>query len=109
MATRIEREKEILQILDDEDYKLNKAVDNERTDRNLRLGSFRDNTKDSLKKHQKYIEEFQKNTMDMFYKLREELEAEMEDRFDAQDEIVDNLSNSIKTFQDTLKKIGQTL
>lgn len=36
--------------------------------------------------------------MDNFYRMREELEAEMEDRFDAQDEIVDNLSNSIKTF-----------
>ena len=47
--------------------------------------------------------------MDNFYKMREELEQEMGDRFDAQDEIVDNLSNSVKTFQDTLKKMGENV
>lgn len=44
-----------------------------------------------------------------FQKLREELENEMDDRFASQDEIIDNLSNSIKTFQDTMKIIGQTV
>jgi len=33
----------------------------------------------------------------------------MDDRFVSQDEIIDNLSNSIKTFQDTMKIIGQTV
>ena len=47
--------------------------------------------------------------MDEFKKLREELELEMETRFEQQDEIVDNLSNSIKTFQDTMKIVGQTV
>ena len=37
------------------------------------------------------------------------LENEMDDRFVSQDEIIDNLSNSIKTFQDTMKIIGQTV
>lgn len=44
-----------------------------------------------------------------FQKLRETLEYEMDDRFENQDEIIDNLSNSIKTFQDTMKIIGQTV
>jgi hypothetical protein len=44
-----------------------------------------------------------------FQKLRETLENEMDDRFVSQDEIIDNLSNSIKTFQDTMKIIGQTV
>lgn len=47
--------------------------------------------------------------MDEFLKLREELELEIDARFDHQDEIIDNLSNSIKTFQDTMKIIGQTV
>jgi|JI10StandDraft_1071094.scaffolds.fasta_scaffold4283462_1 hypothetical protein len=47
--------------------------------------------------------------MEIFLKLREELELEMECRFDAQDEILDNLSNSIKTFQDTMKIVGATV
>ncbi len=54
----------------------------------------------------KYVEEFQKNAMIEFQKYRESLENEMEDRFISQDEIIDNLSNSIKTFQDTMKIIG---
>jgi len=33
----------------------------------------------------------------------------MDERFDHQDEILDNLSNSIKTFQDTMKIVGQTV
>ena len=57
----------------------------------------------------KYVEEFQKNAMIEFQKYRETLENEMEDRFLSQDEIIDNLSNSIKTFQDTMKIIGQTV
>lgn len=57
----------------------------------------------------KYVEEFQKNAMIEFIKLRETLENEMDDRFVSQDEIIDNLSNSIKTFQDTMKIIGQTV
>ena len=44
-----------------------------------------------------------------FQKLRETLENEMDGRFANQDEIIDNLSNSIKTFQDTMKIIGQTV
>lgn len=57
----------------------------------------------------KYVEEFQRQAMIEFQKLREELENEMDDRFASQDEIIDNLSNSIKTFQDTMKIIGQTV
>ena len=46
MATRIEREKDILQALDDEKYKLNKKIDDERTDKSLKFGAFRDDVKD---------------------------------------------------------------
>ncbi len=47
--------------------------------------------------------------MDEFKRLREQLELEMSERFDNQDEILDNLSNTIKTFQDTMKIVGQTV
>jgi hypothetical protein len=55
------------------------------------------------------VEEFQKKAMDEFKRLREQLELEMDERFDHQDEILDNLSNTIKTFQDTMKIVGQTV
>jgi len=44
-----------------------------------------------------------------FMRLRERLENEMEERFDSQDEIIDSLSQSIKTFQDTMKIVGETV
>jgi hypothetical protein len=44
-----------------------------------------------------------------FMKFREQLENEMHERFEAQDEIIDNLSQSIKTFQDTMKIVGETV
>lgn len=49
MQTRIDREKDILQALDDEKYKLLKKIDKERTDKSLTLGSFRDQTHRQLK------------------------------------------------------------
>ena len=42
--TRADREKDILQALDDEKYKLGKKIDGERTDKSLTLGKFRDDT-----------------------------------------------------------------
>jgi hypothetical protein len=42
VATRIEREKDILQEVDDSKYKLMKKIDAERTDKSLRLGKFKE-------------------------------------------------------------------
>lgn len=44
MATRIEEEKNIMQTLDDTKYELHKKIDNERTDKSLSLGNFKDTT-----------------------------------------------------------------
>ena len=44
-----------------------------------------------------------------FARLRETLEHEMDERFHNQDEIIDNLSMSMKTFQDTMKIVGETV
>ena len=61
--TREDREKDVLQALDDEKYKLGKKIDAERTDKSLTLGKFRDDTNRQLKMQHKYVEEFQKNAM----------------------------------------------
>jgi predicted nucleic acid-binding Zn-ribbon protein len=102
VQTRIDREKEILQNLDDEKYNLHKKIDNERTDKSLSFGNFRDDINGQLKRQHKFIEAFQKSAMDEFRRLKETLELELFARFETQDEIIDNLSNSIKTFQDTM-------
>ena len=109
VQTRIEREKDIMQEVDDAKYKLGKKIDQERTDKSLKLGAFKDDTNHQLKKQHKYIEEFQREAMAEFMRLREHLEHEMDERFDQQDEILDSLSQSIKTFQDTMKIVGETV
>jgi hypothetical protein len=83
VATRIEREKDILQEVDDAKYKLQKKIDAERTDKSLKLGAFKDDCTRQLKKQHKYVEEFQKQAMIEFMKFREQLEHEMEHRFEA--------------------------
>lgn len=56
--TRIEREKDIMQEVDDTKYKLHKKIDEERTDKSLQLGQFKDKTASQLKRQHKYVEEF---------------------------------------------------
>lgn len=55
VATRIEREKDIMQEVDDSKYKLHKKIDEERTDKSLKLGAFKDNCSGQLKKQHKYV------------------------------------------------------
>jgi len=47
------------------------------------LGAFREDVKDKMKRQHKFVEEFQNKAMDEFLKLREQLELEMDERFDA--------------------------
>ncbi len=108
-ATRIEREKEILQKMADEVYKLMQQLEKERSERVFKLGEIKDEFRDEMKKQTKFVEGFQKKSMEEFVKMKEDLEAEMSSRFSHQDEIIDNLSNFIKTFQDTLKVVGKNV
>lgn len=98
-----------MQTVDDTKYELHKKIDAERTDKSLKLGAFKDDTLAQLKKQHKYVEEFQIEAMREFMRLRESLENEMSERFEYQDDILDSLSLSIKTFQDTMKIVGETV
>jgi hypothetical protein len=88
---------------------LHKKIDAERTDKSLSLGKFKDDTLGKLNQQHKYIETFQREAFREFLILRESLEHEMSTRFEDQDEILDNLSLSIKTFQDTMKIVQETV
>ena len=102
----IEKEQEILQALDDNVYELTKTVESEKTERILNVGKFKDDARDTLYQYQKSITDFQTQSMEEFKNIKEKIERDIFDRLEAQDDLVDNLSNSIKNFQDTLKKIS---
>ena len=93
----------------DEVYKLMQSLEKERSERVFKLGELKDEFRDEMKKQTKFVEGFQTKSMDEFTKMKEDLEAEMGSRFTHQDEIIDNLSNFIKTFQDTLKVVGKNV
>lgn len=82
-------------------------LEKERSERCFKLGEMKDEFNNELKMQTKFVEGFQKKSMEDFSKLKEDIEAEMSSRFTHQDEIIDNLSNFIKTFQDTLKVVGK--
>jgi hypothetical protein len=46
------------------------------------LGAFKDDCNLRLKQQHKFIEEFQRESMAEFMRLREQLEHEMDERFD---------------------------
>jgi hypothetical protein len=47
-----------MQEVDDTKYKLHKKIDEERTDKSLQLGAFKDNCSAQLKRQHKFVEEF---------------------------------------------------
>eukprot|EP01016_Furgasonia_blochmanni_P043542 TRINITY_DN5931_c0_g1_i1.p1 TRINITY_DN5931_c0_g1~~TRINITY_DN5931_c0_g1_i1.p1 ORF type:complete len:268 (+),score=73.15 TRINITY_DN5931_c0_g1_i1:160-963(+) len=107
--TRIEREKEILQKLSDVNYELSEKIDKERTDRTLKIKEINDNLKYELKQQLKQNEDFHVKTIDEFHHVASNLEKEMDNRFEHQDKIVDNLSSVVKTIQNTLKVMGSDI
>ncbi|KAL4456582.1 hypothetical protein ABPG74_000689 [Tetrahymena malaccensis] len=104
---RIEREKEILQKLDDEAFALKEMLDKEKTERILKIKELRNHTDFELKAQQKFNEDFHAKTIDEFHHVVNNIQVEIDNRFNHQDQIIDNLSKLVKTLQDTLKVIGK--
>jgi len=104
--TRIQREKEILQTLSDEVYKLNEKLDAEATERRDQTKRIYETLKYELKQQEKLTHDFHAKAIEEFHHVVNNIENEMNNRFDHQDKIVDNLSTMVKTFQNTLKVIG---
>ena len=104
--TRVQREKEILQKLSDEVYKLNEKLDAEQTERREQTKKMTETLKYELKQQEKLTHDFHTKAVQEFNHVTNNIESEMNNRFDHQDKVVDNLSTMVKTFQDTLKIIG---
>jgi len=104
--TRVQREKEILQQLSDEVYKLNEKLDAEATERRDQSKRMFDTLKHELKQQEKLTHDFHGKAIDEFHHVTNNIENEMNNRFDQQDKVVDNLSVMVRTFQNTLKVIG---
>ena len=60
-----------------------------------------------LAQRDKYFSDFQNKMTNDLKVLKDEIFYEMYNRFNHQNQIVDKISNFLKTFQDTLKIVGK--
>lgn len=103
---RIEREKMILQKLDDAIFKLKTGLDKEQTERRMTSGALREGVMKDSRTQNKNLEKSQQRAYDVMKDLRTGITTELDSRLAHQDEISDNLSHFMTTFQDTLKVIA---
>jgi len=99
---RIEREKAMLEKLDDSVFELQERLDEEFTDRVRATGDLRDQVHKTMRTQDKNLENNQQKAFDALKDLKSGAHEEMNSRLGQQDDIADNMSNFMKTFQDTL-------
>ena len=104
---REEGEKEIIKNINDNVYEINTKLDREKEDRNTKFKIVNEKIESELAKRDKCIADVQNKNTDDLKILKDELYAEMENRFAHQNQIIDNISNFLKTFQETLKIMGK--
>lgn len=106
-SERLQHEKEIYRHISDNVYDLNEKLNRENDDRNTKLATLREETLKGFKQTDKYFGDFQNKFSLELQTLKDQVFMEMDNRFAHQNEIVDNISNFLKTFQDTLKVVGK--
>lgn len=106
-AERLQHKKEIYRNLDDNKFEVNEKLNRENDEMKTHATILKENTFKKLAIRDNYETDFKKHLFSDIQNLRDELFEEMSTRFSHQNQIVDNLSNFIKTFQDTLKIVGK--
>ena len=106
-AERLQHEKEIYRGISDNVFDLNERIQRERDDRNTKMTLMKESNSNDFKQRDKYFSDFQNKMKNELGVLKDEIYFEMDNRFSHQNEIVDNISNFLKTFQDTLKVVGK--
>jgi hypothetical protein len=106
-AEREQGEKEIIRNINDNVYELQEKLNRENTERNTKIKIMKEKFEVELEKRDKILADYQNNNIDDLKVLKDEIYAEMDNRFAHQNAIIDNISNFLKTFQDTLKIMGK--
>ncbi|EGR32557.1 hypothetical protein IMG5_077940 [Ichthyophthirius multifiliis] len=104
---RVQKEKEILRKLDDHVFFISQILDKGKTQRILQTKDLRNHIDFEIKIQRKYNEDFHIKTIDEFKHVINSIQLEMDNRFDHQNQNLDNLSKLVKIMQDTLKVIGK--
>ena len=106
-TNREEGEKGIKTNINKNVEELNTKLESEKDDRNKNIKILKENFISELSKRDKSLVDLQnKNTNDLKI-LKEEVYAELENRFDNQNQIVNNISIFMKSFQEALSIMGK--
>lgn len=106
-AERLQHEKEIYRNISDNVFDLNEKLNREKDERNTKFAQMKEEFIKDLKQRDKFFSDYQNKMENEIRMLKSEIYNEMDNRFAHQNEIVDNISNFLKTFQDTLKVVGK--
>lgn len=104
---RIKGEKDILRIIDDSVYEINEDISKVKDDSNAKQVLLKEELKLDMKNRDGYLDDFQRRIQNEILLIKDNIYLEMSNRFLHQNEIIDNISNFLKTFQDTLKVVGK--
>jgi hypothetical protein len=100
-------EKRMLKAIDDESKRIDKDIQAEKKNRNERITTVNKDLEYNFGQAEKLTKDFYGKTKDEFLHETDNLEKEMDNRFNHQDKTVDNLSNMVAAFQATLKVLGK--
>lgn len=104
---RFEKETEIMERIDTEVFKIGETMDEEHTERVTSQGTLRDKLSQEIESQANARERFQRKTLEAMDDMKEGLQTELTTRLDQQDTVLDNFSNFLRTFQDTLRIMGK--
>ena len=104
---RKQKEKELAKKLAEDNSKTSEKFDNERLQRMAQVKELNMLFKTDLKQQQTYAEDLSAKMKAELKQMANNIDKEMDNRFEQQDKIVDNLTHMIQTFQATLKVISE--
>lgn len=104
---RIQGEKDLIRMMDDNVFEINENITKETKERETKITLMKEEFKQEINNRDNAFDEFKRKIMNEIRITKDEIVLEMTNRFSHQNEIIDNISNFLKTFQDTLKVVGK--
>lgn len=98
-----------MERLEEDCKKMNDKMDEEKINRIVKMAELKDTLYQDMKIQNDHIDSFQQHTREALTDMKNGIVEELRSRLDHQDEMLDNLSKFIGTFQSTLKIIGKDI
>jgi len=104
--SREKKAKEIERTIESESHRVAREIAGEHDERTKRVDTNRIDTKYEMADLTKLNNHFVDKTQQEFNNTENGVRNEMDNRFEHQDKVVDNLSQMVRAFQNTLKVLG---